>query len=98
MKINFKSMLFASVVLNVASACVSSSAGDEGSRKAQPITLGERDGVLEVEGEDYPWLSPKHDKGIYSSAAETAPFKDNPLTYSNLNSRIQKTSKRSKRK
>lgn len=86
------------VPLLLGAACVSSSGADSEVRRPAPFKLSESDGTLDVEGEVYPWLSPKYDKGIYASSAETAPFKDNPFTSQNLSPRIERTSKRSRKK
>ncbi|MEY2987405.1 MAG: hypothetical protein RJB13_926 [Pseudomonadota bacterium] len=86
------------VPLLLGAACVSSSGDEALPRRTVPLELSEGDGTLDVEGEVYPWLSPKYDKGIYSSSADTAPFKDNPFTYQNMSPRIERTSKRSKKK
>lgn len=84
--------------LLLGAACVSTSGDDADTRRSPPFNLTESDGTLDVEGEEYPWLSPKYDKGIYASSAETAPFRDNPLTYQNMSPKIEKTSKRSRKK
>ncbi len=86
------------VSLLLGAACVSSSGDETAGRRTAPFNLSENDGRLDVEGEVYPWLSPKYDKGIYASSADTAPFKDNPFTYQNMSPRIERTSKRARKK
>jgi hypothetical protein len=93
---NFQTLLIAAfVTLGVVPACVSTSESEEPSPKDYHIR-SQTYGVLDREDEVYPWLSPKYDKGIYSSSAETAPFRDNAVTSENLRRRIQKTSKKTK--
>ncbi|NBO39219.1 hypothetical protein EBU99_11620 [bacterium] len=75
-------------------ACVSSRQAEPQLQGNGAINGAELYGSIENDSESYPWLSPKHDKGIYASSAQTSPFRDNTLTYSNLHSRIQKTSKK----
>lgn len=80
-------------------ACVSVSDEDTAlARRPAPFNLTDADGTLDADGQNYQWLSPKYDKGIYASSADTAPFKGNPFTQQNMAPRIEKTSKRSKRK
>jgi|GEM_PF-654952 len=88
------------VVVTLASlfpACISSRQVDSDANRARPLSSNELFGAIENESESYPWLSSKHDKGIYSSSAETSPFRENTLTYSNLKPRIEKTSKKSRK-
>lgn len=92
----FKRAMFTAVVLvSLTPACVSSRQAEESEVNSYPIS-NQTYGILDREDEVYPWLSPKYDKGIYSSSAQTAPFRDNSLTTENLRKRIQKTSKKSK--
>ncbi len=97
MKISF-TLALCGVPLLLGVACVSSSEDESMARRPVPFNLSEGDGTLDVEGEVYPWLSPKYDKGIYASSADTAPFKGNPFTYQNMSPKIERTSKRSKKK
>ncbi|MFZ9519221.1 MAG: hypothetical protein ACO3A4_01980 [Silvanigrellaceae bacterium] len=93
---NFKrAILILAALVVSAPACVSNRQAEESEASSYPIS-NQTYGILDREDEVYPWLSPKYDKGIYSSAAETSPFRDNSLTTENLRKRIQKTSKKSK--
>ncbi|MBM3381239.1 MAG: hypothetical protein FJY29_02245 [Betaproteobacteria bacterium] len=76
-------------------ACVSSRQEDPDAN-VRPVGQDELYGVIYDERENYPWLSSKHDKGIYSTNSPNAPFGQDPLEYSNLKKKIQKTSKKKK--
>lgn len=84
------------------SSCVSSQQSEDEQlqrhrqRVSQLPLRSESYGILDREDEVYPWLGPKYDKGIYSSSAPTAPFRENSLTTENLRKRIQKTSKKAR--
>ena len=93
---NGKTLLLLGVLLaSLVPACVSNRQQDP-DVDVRPIGQDELYGVIYDEGENYPWLSSKHDKGIYSTNAPNAPFGQDPLEYSNLKKKIQKTSKKRK--
>jgi hypothetical protein len=93
---NRKTLLLLGVIMaSLVPACVSSRQQDPDAN-VRPIGQDELYGVIYDEGENYPWLSPKHDKGIYATNGPNSPFGPDPLAYSNLKKKIQKTSKKKK--
>ncbi|MEY4064224.1 MAG: hypothetical protein RIR26_432 [Pseudomonadota bacterium] len=90
-------MAFAVLLAASIPACVSTQQTDRDDYEVEAETGSVLYGSIESDAESYPWLSPRHDKGIYSSSAETSPFRENTLTYQNLSPRLQKTSKKSKK-
>ncbi|MEN9528858.1 MAG: hypothetical protein RI932_731 [Pseudomonadota bacterium] len=90
-----KLILLSVLVASLVPACVSSRQEDP-DNNVRPIGQDELYGVIYDERVNYPWLSSQHDKGIYSSNSPNSPFGQDPLEYSNLKKKIQKTSKKRK--
>lgn len=91
------SMAIAVVLAGSIPACVSTNLTDPDEYEVEAETGSVLYGSIESDAENYPWLAPRHDKGIYSSSAETSPFRENTLTYDSLKPRLQKTSKKNKK-